>query len=365
MASIGLSTNCHGGLYEHGKAYCPQTKYAVALVYKTELREAILAGKHRPSLSHIARQTKVSRDFVRKVEDEIQAYGDILHPSEVPKHVTIGPGSKSLSKKDEFVLISLRTKDPFRNTRSYKDCLQNITGTIVCEKTIDTFFKKAFHYKGSLVKTDKVPFDKFKPDNWVCYHEYIDIVKRVWPWRLKFADEKHLKAAEMYNRKARRDPITGEVPPMIVDCDFRNTYSITGICGIDKKATPVFAHIEKGTTDSTSFSMTIEEAIATGFLRRGDFLVFDNAAIHLQGENSDLEDWLWSSLGIIVLPLPTRAPELNPMELVWRNLCRHLQTFPLSDLRGENGSVDQIALDFLEDMTHAQIRSLYREAKYL
>jgi hypothetical protein len=281
MASIGLTTNLNGGLYEQGKAYSTQTKYAVATEYKKALQEAISDGNHCPSLSLIARTMQVSRDFVRKVEDEIQAHGDILHPSMVAKDVAIGPGALSLSKEDEFALLYLRMDDPFRSMRSYKDNLHHLTGAIVSERTIDYFFKKAFPFKGSLVKTVKVPDDKFKLDNWERYHEYINIVKRIQPHRLKFANE-----------KARRDPITGEIPPMIVDCDFRNTFSITGLCGIDLKAMPVFAHIEKGTTDATSFSMTIEDAIARGFLHPGDFLVLDNAAIHLHGENSDLEDWL-------------------------------------------------------------------------
>jgi hypothetical protein len=46
------------------------------------------------------------------------------------------------------------------------------------------------------------------------------------------------------------------------------------------------------------------------------------------------------------------------MERVWRNLCCHLRSFPLSVLRGKNGSVDQIALDFLAGMTHGQTSSM-------
>ena len=75
--------------------------------------------------------------------------------------------------------------------------------------------------------------------------------------------------------------------------------------------------------DSVSFRLFIEEAIATAWLRPYDILICDNATIHQQGYNGDLADLLWNSptldgapLRILLLPLPTQLPELNPIELV-------------------------------------------------
>ena len=42
-----------------------------------------------------------------------------------------------------------------------------------------------------------------------------------------------MKEQELYNAKARKDPMTGIVPPTIVDSDFRNVYTIVRFCGID------------------------------------------------------------------------------------------------------------------------------------
>ena len=42
----------------------------------------------------------------------------------------------------------------------------------------------------------------------------------------QIVDEKMLKGAEVFNRKARADPLTGIVPESVVNPDFRNTYSI-------------------------------------------------------------------------------------------------------------------------------------------
>jgi hypothetical protein len=65
------------------------------------------------------------------------------------------------------------------------------------------------------------------------------IISKVDPVRLKFGDEKHLKGAEIYCRKTRRNVLTGEVPPCFTAPDFRNTYTILGLCGIDPSTMPL------------------------------------------------------------------------------------------------------------------------------
>jgi hypothetical protein len=57
--------------------------------------------------------------------------------------------------------------------------------------------------------------------------------------RLNYADEKLLKGRDMFNKKARRDVLTGIIPATLTDPDLRNTYSIFGICGISRQSTPV------------------------------------------------------------------------------------------------------------------------------
>ena len=61
-------------------------------------------------------------------------------------------------------------------------------------------------------------------------------------------------------------------------------------------------------------------------------LVCDNASIHEKGYNVDLADYLWNIPGlgreplyILLLPLPTQSPELNPIELVWNTLVMRIR----------------------------------------
>ena len=84
--------------------------------------------------------------------------------------------------------------------------------------------------------------------------------------------------------------------------------------------------------DSIYFCLFIEEAIATAWLRTYDILICDNATIHQQGYNGGLANLLWNSLAldgaplrILLLTLPTRSPELNPIKLVWNIMVQRVK----------------------------------------
>ncbi len=69
--------------------------------------------------------------------------------------------------------------------------------------------------------------------------EYIWVLARIDPGRLKYANEKSLQGKDICNKLAWRDPFTGIVPPTMVDPDLQNTHSIIGICVISRQSTPV------------------------------------------------------------------------------------------------------------------------------
>jgi hypothetical protein len=76
-----------------------------------------------------------------------------------------------------------------------------------------------------------VPYDKFRPGNIEKAWEYLGHLSKISPERLKYGDEKSLKGRAIFNKKARRDVLTGLVPATLTDPDLRNSYSIIGICG--------------------------------------------------------------------------------------------------------------------------------------
>ena len=169
---------------------------------------------------------------------------------------------------------------------------------------------------------------------------------------------------ELFNRKTRRNVITGVAPPNYVDSDFRNTYSITGFCSVNPNKTPVCFEIHDGTNDSEDFESTLFDAIHKQFIGAGDVLVLDNAAIHVGGNNSDLQDYLWRSQGVLLLLLPARAPEWNPIELVWNTLVQRLKRIPLSILRGINRHAAAVAAkEVLSGISHEDVWGFYRHCE--
>ena len=122
--------------------------------------------------------------------------------------------------------------------------------------------------------------------------------------------------------------MTGLVLPTMTDLDLRNTYSIIGICGIRVNSSPVWYQITDATVDVDLFcSLEIELAIAWRYLQAGDVLILDNAVKHTGKGNNVLEDWLWEEHMVLVLFLPTRALEWNPIKLMWNCLIQRLRYF--------------------------------------
>ena len=154
-------------------------------------------------------------------------HGTLLDPKEKKKKTVYLPGSCRFDATDEAVLLSLRAEDPHRNRASYVTNLQLLTGTVASKSLISQWFKNRFSHKDTFWSTSIVPRDKFKPENILRYSDYLAQIKQINPLRLKFVDEKSLKGAEIFNRKARADPLTGFVPITVVDSDFRNTYALS------------------------------------------------------------------------------------------------------------------------------------------
>jgi hypothetical protein len=262
-----------------------------------------------------------------------------------------------------MILVHLLRANPQRSLNSYVRELYKITGTLVHESTVSRVWKGAFRKNARLVKPNMIPRDKFKPSNIEKAREYIDIVSRLHPVLLKFTDEKHLKGEEVCNARARKDPITGEQFSIRTQSDLRNAYSIIGFCGFDMRTTPFFFHIGKQTNDSEAFGEAVDDAIAHGFLRKDDVLIMDNATIHMFKENEVLEEYLWEEHGIFMLTLPTRSPEMNPIELLWNTLVKRMQRFFVEHQDGL--PIWQMATRVMNSFSHRDVFRAFRKCGYI
>ena len=357
---FGAHTNRFGGRYIRGASYDILTKLRVGDAIRRAEREG-----GRVVVSRIAESCCVSNKFVNKIQFELFTRGRVLHPKEVKQIIKArrkasgddGVGSRSIDNVDRYVLLQLYLKEPHRTLQSYQDWLTYYTGSRPSRSTISNYFLRAFPHRAGFVKPNLVPYDKFKIENVIRAYEYIEILLDIDPFRLVFADEKLLKGQEPFLRNVRVNPETGERPAMNPDPDFRNTHSITGFCSIDPTKPPVVFRIHEGNNDAEQFAMDVELAIISGYIRPGDILVLDNAAYHVGRENVVLEDWLWNNHGIFLLMLPPRAPEWNPIELVWAILVRRLRTCNLTELRERygNNAAANMSVDILNVITQEEV----------
>ena len=134
--------------------------------------------------------------------------------------------------------------------------------------------------------------------------------------------------------KQRVDPLTGILEGIPVSGDFRDTRTIMACISVNhRKENHIYYNCNSDTNNADSFMAFIESMIESGFLVHGEVLVLDNAQIHIGGSARALEDLLWSMivndepLNCLVLYLPARAPELNPIELVFHISVRWLRSF--------------------------------------
>lgn len=357
--------NANRGVYVKGQSYGYPKKVEVLMAYQAAKR----VSKKLPSINKIAERCHCSWAFVEKIRLEYVLHGRVLKPSEIllNKDVDRGVGSKTLDEFDRFILLQLYVDEPSRSLKSYRDHLCDYTGTLVSTSTISRFFLESMVYKGGFAKPNLIPIDKFTTRNKAKANDFIHMASHYAPQRVRFGDEKSLKGQELFGRDVRRNPITGEVPPIITDPDFRNTHSLSGFVGINRDTNPIWYRIHKSNNNAEQFSRDIEDAIVDGFLRPWDVLVLDNASYHSGSTNKSLERWLMTRFGIFVLWLPTRTPEWNPIELVWNYLVQKLGTYPLSVLRVEMAErgistdvVAYVAKDILDSVTHELVEKFYR-----
>ena len=257
LIRTGGQTNEYGGVFQNGTAY--------SIDKKIEIRDIYLSKSfyltHQPNLSEIASLCGVSRKFVRQIENELLSSGGNI---EIPfdhhrQNSRGGFGSYTLELVDYWLILELHREEPTRSLRGYAENLLLRSGTVVSLSTIRRVLLHTFPFSSSLVVTSMIPLDKFRYENLIKAGEFMDKIKNFPINKLKFVDEKLLKNSEGLGRKTRKCPLTGVIPPIYTLGDFRNTYKMLGICGIDTRVSPLFFKIHKENNDSESYNEFILE----------------------------------------------------------------------------------------------------------
>ena len=110
------------------------------------------------------------------------------------------------------------------------------------------------------------------------------------------------------------------------DLGLDSTYSVTLLTTVDPAAShPIVFDMRDESNSASDFLTVIKYWIENGHLTQGDYLIVDNASIHVSDEIAEELDHILDSSGVTMRLLPTYSPELNPCELVFSIMKSHLR----------------------------------------
>ena len=187
-----------------------------------------------------------------------------------------------------------------------------------------------------------------------------------------FLDEKHIVNRDTIRDKARANPLTGKMDNIPVSGDFRETYNLMAIVSLNpEKERSIEYTIDRNNNNANAFMIFIHYLIDKKFFKPNEVLVLDNAAIHVGGVASQLRDILWNTLvdneplGVLVLFLPTRSPELNPIELIFHILARRIQSYRYKTIGPDGQAVVRKTKQVLDEIEYEVILKCYLHCGYL
>ena len=367
--------NSNGGYYHQGDSYPLWKKTEIVELFFDMWTETFPT---RPSYNAVAKAAKVSHPTVKKFIEEVEEKGYISDPSEerVIKQ-NVGEKKKDamdlISAEEEMFLLALHAEEPTRTNTSYIGLLEQNFGTKISSKALSQWWKHRFIYKGNFRKSNMIPKDKFTDRNWFRYYEFRMFINVLGDQtRFNFLDEKHLVNHNGEKLKARACPLTGILPPIPVDGNFRDSNNIVACISMNhRKPKHIFFTLSKERGTAKYFSAFVQRMVSSGFLMHGEVLIMDNARIHTHSDAAGIKDFLWNvevngkPLHVLVVYLPTRAPELNPIELIFNILVVWLRSFHWRSRGPVNQKVIERAYDILEHIDYDLIIRCGKHCGYL
>ena len=368
------SMNQYGGFFHIGDPYPHEKKTAVVHIF---LEQYQTTYPFRPTYTAVAKEAKVCVATARKYITELLETGEISDPK--AKKILQDETSNGhnltmlLDREEEQYLLTLRSQDTTTPLAIYRQKLIEEFGKEVSISYLHNWWKYRFQFRGTLRKSIHVPKDKFTEGNWLRYYKFRIACNVLHDHTMfNFIDEKHIVNHNGQSIRGRVDPVTGVLDGIPVSGDFRDANNIICcISGNHRKLQHLFYAIRKANTTSETFMDFIETMVAAKFLRHNEVLVMDNAAIHIGRESQLLEDYLWTTivegrpLNVYVLYLPPRAPELNPIELVFNILVQRLKGYHHRNPGGvSEGTLDKVESIF-ESMSYETILNCFFHCGYL
>ena len=312
--------NRFGGCYTKGKSYSPE-RIAECVNNFSKFRDDM--GRD-PTLDEFMISSKIGgRDLALKILHHCKYNLRLVSLKKGHRHA--GPLSRVETFQEgislDLYLLYLDWRS--RPIRSYKNEIKAKYNLDISEGIISKWFHRNKRFKGVFVKLTCSFSDlKFTEENVIYYNYYTEkIINDIYHNNITFTDEKSFILHDLLKLRVRKDPITGEVLNVMhgSGVNIRKRYNI--FCTIrpfnnsNCNKTLMCVITEKNGT-AELFQRYVRLIIDAGFLVRGDIAIYDNASIHVNGVNSELQSIL-SSTGIDAVLLSSYSPELNPIELVF------------------------------------------------
>jgi hypothetical protein len=132
-----------------------------------------------------------------------------------------------LSIEEEIFLLSFRAENPTRPNLHCAQDPRDCCGTTVTPQFVGRWFQNQFDHSGRFCQPNLVPNDKFHLKN-ILQHMGFCLILEKPPdhTRLHWLDEKHAVNKDVKARKVRADPLTGCVPCICVNRDFRHAFDL-------------------------------------------------------------------------------------------------------------------------------------------
>jgi transposase len=102
-------------------------------------------------------------------------------------------------------------------------------------------------------------------------------------------------------------------------------YSVTLVTDLRQPNGFVVSNMRTGSNTALDFLEWIVSLFESGVVQAGDYLIMDNASIHSAEQVADALDVLFTAFRARLVFLPTYSPELNPCEMVFGQVKRHLR----------------------------------------
>jgi len=162
---------------------------------------------------------------------------------------------------------------------------------------------------------------KYTMLNMAKYLDYISSVKNLDITKIKFLDESHI-----ISRKLHQKYVLGLVnkKTFIKKNDLHEpSGSLTILTSIIKK--PIVFSYRLDSNTQWDFYQFIHFCCTHGYLVKDDYLILDNARVHVASESFLLVKALLLVYEVKLIYLPAYSPELNACELVFNVMKHHLR----------------------------------------